>query len=187
MDNFTKNTPEYSIERDYFHPRREKAQFDIRLKNKIEEKEIENIANEIKHNYPNYKRYFVSYYLPEMKIGSGAWATSHSNPTLSVRILGASIEEEKIISNVSNVDGDIIGEWIDNSPGGSSYLCIYEKDGGDYFKEVFNDGSYRDNKLQKRSEGYIHPLDDGVTIKIEEDGNLGFYENGERYDLIRKK
>lgn len=35
-----------------------------------------------------YDRVFICYYLPGMVLNSGAWATSHFNPDLEVRILG---------------------------------------------------------------------------------------------------
>ena len=67
---------------------------DIRLDRKLTKSELEYLANRIykEKDIKNYERAFLSYYLPNMEIGSGAWATTHFNPNLEVIILGLDIE-----------------------------------------------------------------------------------------------
>jgi hypothetical protein len=62
----------------------------IILDRKLTKSELEYIANRIykEKNIKNYERAFLAYYLPGMKIGSGAWATTHFNPNLEIIILG---------------------------------------------------------------------------------------------------
>ncbi len=63
-----------------------KCSYDIRIENTLSKEELTLIGNQIKKNSPTVENNFIAYYLPCMKIGSGAWATSHFNPTLSVSI-----------------------------------------------------------------------------------------------------
>jgi hypothetical protein len=47
------------------------------------------IATQLKNSDAHtYERTFIVYYLPGMEIGSLAWATSHFDPELQVRIIG---------------------------------------------------------------------------------------------------
>jgi hypothetical protein len=60
-----------------------------------------------------------------MTQGAGAWATSHFNPNLEVKIWGTTIEEEKaLMSKPKNLSGNIIGEWLDESSYGAKYTLI---------------------------------------------------------------
>ena len=54
------------------------------------ESQLTELANALysQHQGKRYERVFICYYLPGMILDSGAWATSHFNPTLQVRILG---------------------------------------------------------------------------------------------------
>jgi len=62
----------------------------IRLEKEISKKELKNLALSIykKYNLSSYERAFLVYYLPDMKFGTGGWATTHFNPNLEVRIFG---------------------------------------------------------------------------------------------------
>jgi hypothetical protein len=68
---------------------------DILINRRVSKKVLHLIALEVKNADSNsYDRTFIGYYLPGMKVNSGYWATTHSNPTLEVKILGTTIEEE---------------------------------------------------------------------------------------------
>jgi hypothetical protein len=61
-----------------------KCSYDLRIKNKLSDSQIELIANQLKGDSPSVKKIFITYYLPCMKIGSGAWATSNFDSELSI-------------------------------------------------------------------------------------------------------
>jgi len=72
----------------------------VRLSTKVSKEALGKIAQNIRNADKNkYKRTFILYYLPEMEIGMGAWATTHFNPQLKVLILGLSLEEEEALKS----------------------------------------------------------------------------------------
>ena len=73
-----------------------KRSLDIRLNRKVPEDVLRAIALKLRSMDPRqFDRTFISYYLEGMQVGAGAWATTHFNPALEVRILGLSIEDEE--------------------------------------------------------------------------------------------
>ena len=63
--------------------------FDIRLNKEVSEETLSIIANMLKKSdRREYERILINYYLPDMVPGKGAWATTHYNPELEVKILG---------------------------------------------------------------------------------------------------
>lgn len=171
--------PEIKIENQELNTTLKKASFDIRLSKRISEKEIELIAQDIKKENPGFDRYFILYYLPDMKIGTGAWATSHYNPNLSVEILGISDEEEEKMANAALPSGELIGKWFDNRPYVENTMVIYKQDGVYKLRQTYKDGSFGDKDLTKKGNKFIYENDFGEYIKIESDGALGLYsENG---------
>lgn len=63
-----------------------KRSVDVRINKEVSKEALGNIAERIKADF-QFERTFISYYLPEMTVGAGAWATSHYDPNLSVSIL----------------------------------------------------------------------------------------------------
>lgn len=67
-----------------------KRSLDIRLNKQLSEEELRVIAHKLKaQDSRPYERTFIGYYLPGMPVNAGYWATTHFNPNLEVRILGA--------------------------------------------------------------------------------------------------
>jgi hypothetical protein len=95
-----------------------KLSIDIRLEQKVSKDFLQKLALKLRQDEPiKYDRIFICYLLPGMTPGAGAWATSHFNPNLKVEILGTTIEEEKaLMSKPKDSSGEIIGEWLDESP-----------------------------------------------------------------------
>ena len=60
-----------------------KRSVDVRLKKVIGAEGLATMAQEIKQG--QYQRTFIAYYLPNMEVGKGAWATTHFNPTLEIK------------------------------------------------------------------------------------------------------
>jgi hypothetical protein len=136
--------------------RTDKASLDIRLRKEVDKRVLAKIANELRNDgRRKFERIFINFYLPDMKPGEGAWATTHFNPNLEVNILGmTSVEKETLLSNTAKSSMDIIGRWIDNSPYvGGIYSISKSKDG---YKLIvnFKDGSkMTKNLVLKQSEG----------------------------------
>lgn len=80
-----------------------KRSLDVRLNERVSELTLQRIALELKARDPrNYERTFICYYLPGMKVGSGAWAITHFNPNLEVEILEMSVLLEKFLKQEPN-------------------------------------------------------------------------------------
>ena len=76
-----------------------KRSLDVRLNKRVTEDTLRAIALKLKsQDSRDYDRTFITYYLPGMTVGAGAWATTHFTPDLEVKILGLSTEEEKKLS-----------------------------------------------------------------------------------------
>ena len=86
-------SPPYTIVRsDSLHPH--KLSYDIGLDKKATESQLRGIAQELYKfsSGSKFDRVFIVYLLRDTSPASGAWATSHFNPNLDVRISGATIE-----------------------------------------------------------------------------------------------
>lgn len=80
------NIPKYIIEKNNcVEPY--KCSYDIRIDSKLSEDELLTIAYEIFDNVPAVNKVFMMFYLPCMKIDSGAWASIIFNPTPKIDIM----------------------------------------------------------------------------------------------------
>ena len=118
-----------------------KLSLTVRLSRKATEQELAQIARELKGGTPgSYSRTFIVHYLPGMELGAGAWATTHYNPSLKVKIQGLSIEQEQALAKrVSSPGQQVIGVWIDETLDNRSTL--YKKGGKIFWERKFKDGS----------------------------------------------
>ena len=95
-----------------------KRSLDVRLNKKVSERTLRTIALKLKsQDARDYERTFIMYYRPGMAVGSGAWATTHVDPAVEVRILGLTLEQEgKFSSEPKIAVSEIVGRWLDDSP-----------------------------------------------------------------------
>ena len=132
-----------------------KASLDVRLAERVDKQKLMAIANEL-HGFADNKqpRLFIVYYLPEMEIDAGGWATSHFNPKLKVVILGTTKQEHERLAKESNspVGGNVIGRWMDKTafPGVITFL---KKDGKVFMTKTFRDGSKGEYQMVVRKVG----------------------------------
>jgi hypothetical protein len=120
---------------------------DVRLNKKVSEATLRAIALELKSGDSRpYDRTFIVYYLPEMPVGAGGWATTHFDPGLNVRILGLTPEKanEGVGSLLPSTREDI-GRWSDDRNG--TQIVIYLDRGKPYVEQFFNDGSVLKEEL----------------------------------------
>ena len=117
-----------------------KRSLDIRLNKKVSEGALRSIATQLRDSDSNsYQRTFIGYYLPDMEVNAGYWATSHFNPDLEVKILGLTIEEEKKVIAESQPVGEVVGRWFDQFIGCA--VTIREDNGVLVLERKFKDGS----------------------------------------------
>lgn len=119
-----------------------------------------------------------------MAPGAGAWATSHFNPNLEVRILGTTIEEEKTLKGKSEkLPGEIIGQWLDEVPYVCAKYTLIKNNGKIIMRQKFKNGSSSEKEMvQKNQSGRLRfeekgGNDFGEYYLIERNGNLGAYDS----------
>lgn len=178
------NLPKFSIEQtiqDEATPN--KIAFNVRLEAPITEEELKMIGLKIKNDNEGFEKYFILYYLPNMVIGSGAWAKTHFTPNLDLQILGASFYETALMQGVP-VPENMIGDWFDQSAGAGIRYLVYIENDSTKMKKVFKDGSVGESLLNKDGDFFV-PFDNPeLFFKIEDDGKLGFYDLEGKYSEI---
>lgn len=129
-----------------------KRQLDVRLNKKVSERTLRAIALKLKsQDSRHYDRTFITYSLPGMVVGTGAWATTHFNPNLEVRILGLTAEEEeKLVTEPVPANREVIGRWVDEIPHASSRFTIFREEGKLFIEQTFKDGSSRKEELVEK-------------------------------------
>ncbi|OOF03801.1 hypothetical protein BZG80_09400 [Salinivibrio sp. MA440] len=120
-----------------------KRSVDVRLDRKVSAEALRTIAMELKNmERKKYDRIFIAYYLPNMKVGSGAWATTHFDPELEVKILGLTAEEEeKMVRAAKSTPRDVVGIWMDDRPYVGATVTIYRENNKLYLESKYKDGS----------------------------------------------
>jgi hypothetical protein len=106
------------------------------LAKRVPEAEIGSIADAVraKEKVP-FERTTVSFYLPRMKIGEGAWATATFNPALKISIIGLRLEEEQAaVAEASSDPRPRVGVWLTAPPAAPGRLTIY-REGAQTFAE----------------------------------------------------
>jgi len=132
-----------------------KRSLDVRLNKKVSEDTLRTIALKLKAQDPrSYERTFICYYLPGMEVGSGAWATTHFNPNLDVKILGLTAEQEKALrQSPSDPSREVIGRWLDESPFIGSRVTIFRQDGKLFMENTYKDGSSGKKEIVEKLSG----------------------------------
>ena len=162
-----------------------KRSVDVRLADKVSEAELREYALTIKNSSINtYANTFITYYLPDTEVGSGAWASTHFNPDLDVRILGLSLEDaEKLSLQPIDETRELIGTWFDERPYVGARISIFNKHSKIHVETIYKDGSGTAEEVRQIEIG------DGVRLeKLEEssfgeywilsaDGELAIYDN----------
>ena len=120
------------------------------------------------------------------EVSNRSLASFRFNPTLDVRILGLTTQEEQaLVTERPAPDGEIIGRWLDESPG--SLITIYREYGTLYMEWKFKDGSSLKEELVEK----LSPLGQRFDWKegsgfgdhwiIDREGNLQIRDN---YGLV---
>lgn len=161
-----------------------KGSISIRLKKKVSKDSLHKLALKLRETQPRkYNRLFITYYLPNMTPGSGAWATTHFNPSLKVSILGLTIEEEKALIEGSKASsGEIIGEWFDETPFIGSKHALLKKNEKIIMVRKYADGSHSEIEMIQKNQSGMSRFERKKKIHddyylIEKNGSLGLYDD----------
>jgi len=160
-----------------------KVNVDIQLNKKVNEEILVTIAKKLKSELKleNYPKIWMFYYLPDMKVGSGAWATTHFTPDIEVKILGASQSQmDNSVKKADEINGKIIGKWKEDQYTSSVYV-IYEKDNQTIIRIIFPNGQKSDDELKSTKENSSIRYDykagsyNGEYFKVNSNNELEFY------------
>ncbi len=174
----------YSIIKDKSY-KNTKRSVDVRLERRITKNQLTALAHEINNlNKKSYKRTFILYYLPGMRVDAGAWASTHFNPNLKVEILGATIEQaQKLTKPIAlNNNQELIGNYFNDRGDLSCRISIFKEKGKIFKQDTYNDGSQGTQELKEsRSDrglrlDEIERNDFGEYYVINSDGNLEFWD-----------
>jgi len=152
-----------------------KASFDVRLEHPLEMPDLTRIAESLKtQSGDNIEKVFISYYLPGMSVGAGAWATSHWDPSLTVRILGLSFSQlsDTAIVEQGDIDGSLIGRWVHHAQGCVVFL-VQAQDSVVVVRR-FGDKSELVEKVQPSGDRYLFP--DGAYLVVDSKGYLDWFD-----------
>ncbi|MFC1679030.1 hypothetical protein ACFL2T_02340 [Elusimicrobiota bacterium] len=153
-----------------------KRSLDVRLSKKVSKKTLRRIALELKNrDRRKYDRTYIVYYLPGMKVGTMAWATTHFDPELKVNIQGLTLEEEKKrLNRGRDPSRKVIGKWIDKGTG--NIYTLFQKESKVYMDFLYKDGSGSAKEMrQKRSpfgQGFVQKRGSQDVFVIDQEGNL---------------
>ena len=161
-----------------------KGSISIRLKKKVSKDSLHKLAFKLRENQPRkYNRLFITYYLPGMTSDSGAWATTHFNPSLKVTILGLTIEEEEALTDGPKTSlGEVIGEWLDETPFIGSKHTLMMKNEKIIMVRKYSDGSHSEiEMIQKNQSGMLRFERKKSRFEeyylIERNGSLSLYDD----------
>ncbi len=76
-----------------------KYSIDLEVKKELSKYQIKKLFTDIKEKNSGYERYFVNIYLPNMEVGSGAWATANYDKYLKINKIGKQIKRRKLENN----------------------------------------------------------------------------------------
>ena len=116
---------------------------EIRLNKHVSEDTLTAIAKEVKaSDNSTYERTLIAYYLPDMQVGAGCWATTFYDPDLDVRILGLSADAAaKLSATPETADRDEIGRWLNETPFLGRRIVIFRDKDKLFMESTYEDGS----------------------------------------------
>jgi len=152
----------------------------IQIPKQLTEVQLKEIATKMRNENKEYEKLFIFYLLPDMTIGSEAWATTHYNTELEINIIGATKKEEGAMKTSTSPEGEIIGKWYDKTSYMEHSVIIFKVNEQFKIKETYKDGSIIEKDLEySKTNGrskFTYKNDFGEYLLIEHDGRLGQYD-----------
>ncbi|MBW6483578.1 MAG: hypothetical protein K0B10_11035 [Vicingaceae bacterium] len=133
----------------------DKVNVDVRLNKKVTTEVLKLVGEKLKNdlNVNQYSKIWMFYYLPDMKVGSGAWGTTHFTPELEVKILGATESQSNEMEAMANkVEGKVIGKWREEQYTASVYI-IYENENGLFIRTIYPNFQVSDENIETKNDG----------------------------------
>lgn len=129
-----------------------KRSVDIRLNQRVSKDALTQIAFALKDSEAkSFEKTFIGYYLPDMKVNAGYWATTYFTPDLEVRVIGLTADDaEKLATQLPSQDRDEIGRWLDESAF-NKRVTIFRKDDKLYMEDAYQDGSVGVSEIRERA------------------------------------
>lgn len=158
-----------------------KRSVSILLNRRVSKGILQTIVDEVKRaDKASYERTFVTFYLPEMEVGAGAWATAYSNPNLKIEILGSTEEEYAALQkqHTATPGREIIGTWYEEAAYISRKLILFRQNGTLLMESIFKDGSSMVQELIEKPSSLGRRLEEkggfsfGEFYIIDKDGDL---------------
>ena len=171
------NRVSYQIIKDQKKPNIKRS-VDVRINQRVTVERLKSIAMAIKEtDYNSYERTFILYYLSGQVINSGAWASSHFNPKLEIKIVGLSLADyQKLIKSVIDVnENDVIGQWYESLGSLGRVVTIYRSGTKVIMSQQYKDGS------TTKEEAKVSNINEGLKIEVKKGNSFG------EYYLINKK
>jgi len=189
-DDFT-----YIILEDRSNETLEKNELTVEINKKITVEQIATLADKFFSSKSKQRRFYIFYLLPGMKVGSGAWATSHFDPELEIKIIGSTSQQDDNSDKVADavIDGEVIGKWHEEKYTSSNYV-IYKKDNKIFIKTIFKNGQVSDEELKEKKVGNGTRYDykkggyNGEYFILNSESGLEFYNSeGKNFTTASKK
>lgn len=157
-----------------------KSKITVRITERISESELDIIANIVKKDNPNLDRIDIFYLLPDMEIGKGAWAASYFDPFLRTKIFGATNDEFSAMKS-KEISGELFRKWSDETPYMSSIMALVKENGKMKMKITYSNGEESEKVITSKKNNDLrrlhYPNNHGEYYQIEDNGNLGIYDN----------
>jgi hypothetical protein len=144
-------TPAYQIVSDKSVNAGQLREVWVRIAEPISESAVRKVAQHVKSKgATKAPKTSVSFLLPSMEVGKGAWARAVFRPELDVKIIGPTVAEYKAAMATRNQPvGQVVGKWLWPLPGGlTRTITIIEQKNGEIVVAYAMDGS----------EGYVDEL-----------------------------
>ena len=150
----------------------------VTITRRIVTSEIEQLAKVIKERHSEYSKTFIFFYLPGMTMDGGAYATSHFDPELTVKLMSGSIpgSRDRLIIQ----DGKVVGTWREEGRW-SNVTQIIEREGSLFMRKTRASGEYSENELvtrKTRGQNRLYRKGESIDyVLINQSGDLEYWDD----------
>jgi hypothetical protein len=191
----TNSKPSGNIELEVMNPDRPAAlrcNPEIRLARKVSTRELETLSRQLLEDEAEDCGFgLVTYYLPAMRTGSGAWAMAELGPQVSVSILGLSAEDEAALLRRAEAQSQSFGVWVDDTSY-ASVVSLQRDSGGLKLTRFYPDGGTNTDPIRIASAAHGFELrpaaasHDSRHYRLGSDGDLESWDGAGFLSAARK-
>lgn len=173
----------------------EKNELTVLISQKLTEGQIATLADKFYNSKPKQRRFYIFYQLSGSYSEASAWATSHFDPELDIKIIGSTTQEDLNSEKQSDesINGEIVGKWREEQYTSSNYI-IYKKDNKTILKTIYKNGQTSEEEMvEKKSKNEIR-YDykgggyNGEYFILNSAGSLEFYNSeNKNFTTARKE